>query len=197
MEPERFIQFRVAWIDDVGSPRMNRGYRIQYSSSIGPYEGAIHLGHHVNSDVIKAFGFDSVFANAVTGFDVGAAVGGADINPYDKSEAEIQRFCQSYMTELAKYVGPDLDQPTMGMGVGEKEVGYLFGQYKRINIKSSSGGNPFLSARNVKVSYELFVWVGVVCPIHVMKHCLNNPKYHLIVFMFALYSPLRRHLDSV
>ena len=197
MEPERFIQFRVAWIDDVGSPRMNRGYRIQYSSSIGPYEGAIHLGHHVNSDVIKAFGFDSVFANAVTGFDVGAAVGGADINPYDKSEAEIQRFCQSYMTELAKYVGPDLDQPTMGMGVGEKEVGYLFGQYKRINIKSSSGGNPFLSARNVKVSYELFVWVGVVCPIHVMKNCLNNPKYHLIVFMFALYSPLQRHLDSV
>ena len=153
MEPERFIQFRVAWIDDVGSPRMNRGYRIQYSSAIGPYEGAIHLGHHVNSDVIKAFGFDSVFANALTGFDVGAAVGGADINPYDKSEAEIQRFCQSYMTELAKYVGPDLDQPTMGMGVGEKEVGYLFGQYKRINIKSSSGGNPFLSARNVKVSF--------------------------------------------
>ena len=151
MEPERFIQFRVAWIDDVGSPRMNRGFRIQYSSSIGPYEGAIHLGHHVNSDVIKAFGFDSVFANALTGFDVGAAVGGADINPYDKSEAEIQRFCQSYMTELAKYVGPDLDQPTMGMGIGEKEVGYLFGQYKRINIKSSSGGNPFLSARNVKV----------------------------------------------
>jgi len=150
MEPERFIQFRVAWIDDVGSPRMNRGYRIQYSSAIGPYEGAIHLGHHVNSDVIKAFGFDSVFANALTGFDVGAAVGGADINPYDKSEAEIQRFCQSYMTELAKYVGPDLDQPTMGMGVGEKEFGYLFGQYKRINIKSSSGGNPFLSARNVK-----------------------------------------------
>ena len=80
MEPERFIQFRVAWIDDVGSPRMNRGYRIQYSSAIGPYEGAIHLGHHVNSDVIKAFGFDSVFANALTGFDVGAAVGGADID---------------------------------------------------------------------------------------------------------------------
>ena len=157
MEPERFIQFRVAWIDDVGSPRMNRGYRIQYSSAIGPYEGAIHLGHHVNSDVIKAFGFDSVFANALTGFDVGAAVGGADFNPYDKSEAEIQRFCQSYMTELAKYVGPDLDQPTMGMGVGEKEFGYLFGQYKRINIKSSSGGNPFLSARNVKVSVHVAI----------------------------------------
>ena len=78
-------------------------------------------------------------------------------NPYDKSEAEIQRFCQSYMTELAKYVGPDLDQPTMGMGVGEKEFGYLFGQYKRINIKSSSGGNPFLSARNVKVSVHIAI----------------------------------------
>ena len=184
MEPERFIQFRVAWIDDVGSPRMNRGYRIQYSSSIGPYEGAIHLGHHVNSDVIKAFGFDSVFANAVTGFDVGAAVGGSDVNPYDKSEAEIQRFCQSYMTELAKYVGPDLDQPTMGMGVGEKELGYMFGQYKRINIKSSSGGNPFLSARNVKVCVPLCVFsfsrsVGRSCLIHIPHnyYFLFNRQY--------------------
>jgi glutamate dehydrogenase (NADP+) len=163
MEPERYLQFRVAWIDDVGVVRTNRGYRIQYSSSMGPYEGAIHFGHHINSDVVKSLGFGSVFSNAVTGFDVGAAVGGADINPYDKSEAEIQRFCQSYMTELAKYVGPDVDQPTLGMGIGEKEVGYLFGQYKRIAVKSSSGGNPFLSARNVKVR-GLTWWGGVPCP---------------------------------
>uniref|UniRef100_A0A7S4JNP8 Glutamate/phenylalanine/leucine/valine/L-tryptophan dehydrogenase C-terminal domain-containing protein n=1 Tax=Odontella aurita TaxID=265563 RepID=A0A7S4JNP8_9STRA len=146
MEAERYIQFRVAWIDDTGVVRMNRGYRIQYSSSIGPYEGAIHFGHHVNSSIVKSLGFDAVFSNALTGFDVGAAVGGSDINPFDKSEAEIQRFCQSYMTELAKYIGPDIDQPTMGMGVSEKEIGYLFGQYKRINVKSSSGGKPFLSA---------------------------------------------------
>ena len=137
MEPERYLQFRVAWIDDVGVVRTTRGYRIQYSSSMGPYEGAIHFGHHINSDVVKSLGFGSVFSNAVTGFDVGAAVGGADINPYDKSEAEIQRFCQSYMTELAKYVGPDVDQPTLGMGIGEKEVGYLFGQYKRIAVKTT------------------------------------------------------------
>ena len=145
MEPERFIQFRVAWIDDVGVVRMNRGWRIQYSSSIGPYEGALHFGSHVNTSVIKALGFDAVFSNAVTGFDVGAAVGGSDFNPEDKSDAELQRFCQSFMTELAKYVGPDCDSPWMGMGVGEKEMGYMFGQYKRIKQQTSSMGRPFLS----------------------------------------------------
>lgn len=148
MEPERFVQFRVAWIDDVGVVRMNRGYRIQYSSSMGPYEGALHFGKHINSAVVKALGFDTVFSNAVTGFDVGAASGGSDFYPEDKSDAELQRFCQSYMTELAKYVGPDVDSPWMGMGVAEKEMGYLFGQYKRIGIKSNAGGRPFLSFSN-------------------------------------------------
>lgn len=148
MEPERFIQFRVAWTDDVGVVRMNRGFRIQYSSSLGPYEGPVHFNTHVNSAVVKALGFDSVFSNALTGFDLGAAVGGSDFNPFDKSESEMQRFCQSYMTELAKYVGPDTDSPWMGMGVGEREMGYLFGQYKRINLKSSASGRPFLSFSN-------------------------------------------------
>jgi glutamate dehydrogenase (NADP+) len=148
MEPERYIQFRVAWIDDVGVVRMNRGFRIQYSSSIGPYEGAIHFSPHVNYAVVKALGFDTVFSNALTGFDLGAAAGGSDFNPFDKSEAEMQRFCQSYMTELAKYVGPGTDSPWMGMGVGEKEMGYLFGQYKRINTKTNSMGQPFLSFSN-------------------------------------------------
>lgn len=146
MEPERFIQFRVPWLDDTGVIRMNRGYRIQFSSSLGPYEGALHFGSHVNSAVIKSMGFDAVFSNGLTGYNLGAAVGGSDINPFDKSEAEIQRFCQSYMTELVKYIGPDVDLPTMGMGVNEKELGYMYGQYKRINIKSSSGGRPFLSS---------------------------------------------------
>jgi len=148
MEPERFIQFRVAWIDDVGVVRMNRGFRVQYSSSIGPYEGGLHLGHHINTGVIKALGFDAVMSNALTGYNFGAAVGGSDFNPFDKSESEMQRFCQSYMTELAKYVGPGIDSPWMGMGVGEKEMGYLFGQYKRINMKHASGGRPFLSVSN-------------------------------------------------
>jgi glutamate dehydrogenase (NADP+) len=155
-EPERFIQFRVAWIDDTGVVRMNRGYRIQYSSSMGPYEGSLHFGHHVNSGVMKSLGFNAVFSNAVAGFHMGAAVGGADINPFDKSEAEIQRFCQSYMTELFKYIGPDVDEPSMGMGVGQAEVGYLFGQYKRINTKAGSGGKQFLyggnAAQHVNVS---------------------------------------------
>jgi len=146
MEPERSIQFRVPWLDDTGVIRMNRGFRIQFSSSLGTYEGALHFGSHVNPDTIKSFGFDAVFSNGLTGYPIGASVGGSDINPFDKSEAEIQRFCQSYMTELVKYVGPDVDLPTMGMGVGEKELGYLYGQYKRINIKSCSGGKPFMSA---------------------------------------------------
>jgi glutamate dehydrogenase (NADP+) len=145
MEPERFIQFRVSWIDDTGVVRMNRGFRIQFSSSLGPYEGALHFGSHINDGVIKALGFDAIFSNALTGFDIGAAAGGSDFNPMDKSEAEMQRFCQSYMTELAKYIGPDMDFPYMGMGCGQEEMGYLFGQYKRINVKASVAGRYFLS----------------------------------------------------
>lgn len=152
MEPERLIQFRVPWLDDTGVVRMSRGFRIQFSSSLGPYEGALHFGSHINADSMKSLGFDAVFSNGLTGYPIGASVGGSDINPFDKSEAEIQRFCQSYMTELVKYVGPDLDLPTMGMGVGEKELGYLYGQYKRINIKSSSGGKQFMSAASTNVS---------------------------------------------
>ena len=106
MEPERHIQFRVARVDDVGVVRMNRGYCIQYNSSIAPYTGGLHFGSHVNGSVMKALGFDTVFSNALTGFDIGAAVGGSDFNPLNKSEAEMQRFCQSYMTELAKFIGP-------------------------------------------------------------------------------------------
>lgn len=151
MEPERFIQFRVPWMDDVGVVRLNRGFRIQYSSSLGPYEGPLHLGPHVNGGLIKALGFDNVFSNGLTGYDVGSSVGGSDFNPFDKSEAEVQRFCQSYMTELAKYVGPDIDHPTMGMGVAEKEMGYLFGQYKRIQSKSTSSSVPFMTKKDSQV----------------------------------------------
>lgn len=145
MEPERHIQFRVAWTDDVGVVRMNRGYRIQYNSSIAPYTGGLHFGSHINCSVMKALGFDTVFSNALTGFDIGAAVGGSDFNPLNKSEAEMQRFCQSYMTELAKYIGPGQDSPWMGMGVGAEEMGYLFGQYKRIKSKAGGGARYFLT----------------------------------------------------
>ena len=130
---------------------LKRGFRIQYSSSLGPYAGPIHLGSHVDGGLIKALGFDNVFSNGLTGYDLGSSVGGSDFNPFDKSEGEVQRFCQSYMTELSKYVGPDVDHPTMGMGVAEKEMGYLYGQYKRIDSKCTSAGVPFMSRKDSKV----------------------------------------------
>ncbi|GAX26361.1 glutamate dehydrogenase (NADP+) [Fistulifera solaris] len=146
MEPERYIQFRVSWIDDTGVIRMNRGYRIQYSSSLGPYQGSLHFGSHITNSIIKSLSFNTVFSNALTGFDAGAAVGCSDFNPLDKSEAELQHFCQSYMTELSKYLGPEQDFPYMGSGVSEEEMGYMFGQYKRINPKASVAGRYFMSA---------------------------------------------------
>jgi Glu/Leu/Phe/Val dehydrogenase, dimerisation domain len=146
MEPDRFVQFRVAWIDDTGVIRMNRGFRIQYSSSLGPYSGSLHFGSHVTNSLVKTLGFAQVFSNALTGFDnIGAAVGGSDFNPLDKSEGELQRFCQSYITELAKYIGPDQDLPWMGMGVGKEEMAYMFGQYKRISAVGCPSGRQFLS----------------------------------------------------
>lgn len=154
MEPERHIQFRVSWVDDVGVIRMNRGFRIQYNSSIAPYCGGLHFGSHVDCSVMKSLGFDTVFSNALTGFDIGAAVGGSDFNPIDKSEPEMQRFCQSYMTELAKYIGPGQDTPWMGLGVGKSEMGYLFGQYKRINTKYGAEGRSFLSGDFPEVTFS-------------------------------------------
>jgi glutamate dehydrogenase (NADP+) len=132
IEPERFIQFRVAWIDDVGVNRLNRGFRFQYSSALGPYAGSLHLGSNLTHNVAHSLAFDTVFSNAVTGFPLGAAVGGADFDPTNKSESELQRFCQSYSTEVAKYIGPDQDIPFVGMGCGKEEMGYIYGQYKRI-----------------------------------------------------------------
>ena len=189
MEPERFVQFRVSWMDDVGVVRLNRGFRIQYSSSLGPYEGPLHLGSHVNAGLVKALGFDNVFSNSLTGYDVGSSTGGSDFNPLDKSEAEVQRFCQSYMTELSKYVGPDIDLPTMGVGVAEKEMGYLFGQYKRINNKSTNGGVPFMTKTG-----------GDVSPICWNLHGLNLASTRLCRFLvtrlFCLPRPCSRTRTS-
>jgi len=173
MEPERFVQFRVAWIDDTGVVRMNRGYRIQYSSSLGSYEGALHFGSHINNSVMKTMGFDTLFSNAVTGYDIGASVGGSDFNPLDKSEAELQRFCQSFMTELVKYVGPDQDNCWMGMGVGAEEMGYLYGQYKRINVKGGSSGRYFMSPAFPEVRIHMRTVlsdrVGTTCFPHIFS----------------------------
>ena len=132
VEPERMISFSVSWMDDNGQVQVNRGYRVQFNSAIGPYKGGIRLHPSVNSSVIKFLGFEQTFKNSLTGLPMGGGKGGSDFDPRGRSDAEIMRFCQSFMTELAKHIGPDTDVPAGDIGVGAREVGYLFGQYKRL-----------------------------------------------------------------
>ena len=132
VEPERFIQFRVPWVDDSGKVQINRGFRVQFNSAIGPYKGGIRFHPTVNSSIMKFLGFEQTFKNSLTGLPMGGGKGGADFDPKGKSDAEVMRFCQSFMTELSKYIGADTDVPAGDIGVGAREVGYLFGQYKRI-----------------------------------------------------------------
>ena len=131
-EPERFVQFRVAWVDDSGKVQVNRGYRAQFNSAIGPYKGGLRFHPSVNESVIKFLGFEQIFKNSLTGLPMGGAKGGSDFDAHGKSDMEIMRFCQSFMTELCRHIGPDTDVPAGDIGVGGREVGYLFGQYKRI-----------------------------------------------------------------
>ena len=131
-EPERFVQFRVAWVDDSGKVQVNRGYRAQFNSAIGPYKGGLRFHPSVNESVIKFLGFEQIFKNSLTGLPMVGAKGGSDFDPHGKSDMEIMRFCQSFMTELCRHIGPDTDVPAGDIGVGGREVGYLFGQYKRI-----------------------------------------------------------------
>ena len=132
VEPERFIQFRVAWLDDSGKVQVNRGFRVQFNSAIGPYKGGLRFHPSVCSSVIKFLGFEQIFKNSLTGLPMGSGKGGSDFDPKGKSDNEVMRFCQSFMTELQKYIGPDTDVPAGDIGVGAREIGYLFGQYKRI-----------------------------------------------------------------
>ncbi len=132
VEPERMISFRVSWMDDNGQVQVNRGYRVQFNSAIGPYKGGLRLHPSVNSSVIKFLGFEQTFKNSLTGLPMGGGKGGSDFDPRGRSDAEIMRFCQSFMTELAKHIGPDTDVPAGDIGVGAREVGYLYGQYKRL-----------------------------------------------------------------
>ena len=131
-EPERFVQFRVAWVDDSGKVQVNRGYRAQFNSAIGPYKGGLRFHPSVNESVIKFLGFEQIFKNSLTGLPMGGAKGGSDFDPHGKSDMEIMRFCKSFMTEICRHIGPDTDVPAGDIGVGGREVGYLFGQYKRI-----------------------------------------------------------------
>lgn len=132
VEPERFITFRVTWVDDNGEVQVNRGYRVQFNSAIGPYKGGLRLHPSVNASIIKFLGFEQTFKNSLTGLPMGGAKGGSDFDPKGKSNGEIMRFCQAFMTELYRHIGPDTDVPAGDIGVGGREIGYLFGQYKKI-----------------------------------------------------------------
>jgi len=131
-EPERILQFRVPWQDDEGNWRVNRGYRIQFNSALGPYKGGLRFHPSVNLSILKFLAFEQIFKNSLTGLPIGGGKGGSDFDPKGKSNAEIMRFCQSFMTELAKYIGPNTDIPAGDIGVGPREIGYLYGMYKRI-----------------------------------------------------------------
>merc|ERR1712038_646740 len=131
-EPERVIQFRVPWQDDNGNMQVNRGFRVQFNQAIGPYKGGLRFHPSVNLSIIKFLGFEQIFKNALTTLPMGGGKGGSDFNPKGKSDSEVLRFCQSFMTELAKHIGPDCDVPAGDIGVGGREIGFLFGQYKRL-----------------------------------------------------------------
>ena len=132
VEPERMITFRVPWVDDNGKPQINRGFRVQFNSAIGPYKGGLRFHPSVNASIIKFLGFEQTFKNSLTSLPMGGGKGGSDFDPRGRSDGEIMRFCQSFMTELQKYIGPDTDVPAGDIGVGAREVGFLFGQYKRL-----------------------------------------------------------------
>ena len=133
VEPERAIQFQVAWQDDAGNMQVNRGFRVQFNSAIGPYKGGLRFHPSVNLSIVKFLGFEQIFKNSLTGLPIGGGKGGSDFNPKGKSDAEIMRFCQSFMIELQKHIGLDVDVPAGDIGVGGREIGYLYGMYKRLN----------------------------------------------------------------
>ncbi len=132
VEPERQIKFRVPWVDDNGKVQVNRGYRIQFNSAIGPYKGGLRFHPSVNVGIIKFLGFEQIFKNSLTGLPIGGGKGGSDFDPKGKSDREVMAFCQSFMTELCKYIGADVDVPAGDIGVGGREIGFMYGQYKRI-----------------------------------------------------------------
>ena len=139
VEPERQIVFRVPWVDDNGKAQVNRGFRVQFNSAIGPYKGGLRFHPSVYIGIIKFLGFEQIFKNSLTGLPIGGGKGGSDFDPRGKSDAEIMRFCQSFMTELYRHIGPDVDVPAGDIGVGGREIGYLYGQYKRIRGAFENG----------------------------------------------------------
>ncbi len=151
VEPERTIMFRVTWMDDKGKVHVNRGYRVQFNSAIGPYKGGLRLHPSVNISILKFLGFEQIFKNSLTGLPIGGGKGGSDFDPKGKSDAEIMRFCQSFMTELAKHIGADTDVPAGDIGTGGREIGYMYGQYKRLQNEHTG----VLTGKNLKVGGSL------------------------------------------
>lgn len=139
VEPERQIIFRVPWVDDAGNVQVNRGFRVEFNSALGPYKGGLRFHPSVNAGIIKFLGFEQIFKNALTNQGIGGGKGGSDFDPHGRSDAEIMRFCQSFMTELSRHIGPDTDVPAGDIGVGGREIGYLFGQYKRLRNSYDAG----------------------------------------------------------
>ncbi|WP_079527825.1 NADP-specific glutamate dehydrogenase [Halobacillus hunanensis] len=139
VEPERVISFQVPWTDDHGKVQVNRGFRVQFNSAIGPYKGGIRFHPSVNSSIVKFLGFEQIFKNSLTGQPIGGGKGGSDFDPKGKSDQEIMRFVQSFMTELSKHIGPDIDVPAGDIGVGPREIGYMFGQYKKLRGAYEAG----------------------------------------------------------
>ena len=139
VEPERIIKFRVPWEDDQGNIHVNRGFRVQFNSAIGPYKGGLRFHPSVYEGIIKFLGFEQIFKNSLTGLPIGGGKGGSDFDPAGKSDAEVMRFCQAYMQALYRYIGPDVDVPAGDMGVGGREIGYLFGEYRRLKGAFENG----------------------------------------------------------
>ena len=135
VEPERIISFRVPWVDDSGKVQVNRGFRVQFNSAIGPYKGGLRFHPSVNQGILKFLGFEQIFKNSLTGLPIGGGKGGSDFDPKGKSDREVMAFCQSFMTELYRHIGADCDVPAGDIGVGGREIGFLYGQYKRLTGK--------------------------------------------------------------
>ena len=172
VEPERVIEFRVPWVDDSGKVNVNRGFRVQFNSAIGPYKGGLRFASHVNLSVMKFLGFEQTFKNSLTTLPMGGAKGGSDFDPNGKSDAEIMRFCQSFMTELYRHIGSNIDVPAGDIGVGGREIGYLFGQYKRIRNGFENGvlTGKGRSYGGSLVRPEATGWGAVYYLVEVLKH---------------------------
>ena len=171
-EPERVIEFRVAWVDDAGQTQVNRGYRVQFNGAIGPYKGGLRFHPSVNLSIMKFLGFEQTFKNSLTTLPMGGAKGGSDFDPRGKSDGEIMRFCQAFMTELYRHIGPDVDVPAGDIGVGAKEIGYMYGQYRRIRGAFENGTltGKGLSFGGSLIRPEATGFGAVYYTVEVLKH---------------------------